>query len=71
VKINLNIPAGEKQRDFLDYLNSALRKRMPSFRGEAGRDEDGNFVSCTAEFNSVPTTERNFSVVLRDLKIIQ
>ena len=45
MKVPLNIPNGQRQRDFFDYLNSALRERMPNFRGEAGRDESGNFVS--------------------------
>jgi len=45
MKVPLNIRDGQKQRDFLDYLNSALRERMPNLRGGAGRDESGNFVS--------------------------
>src|SRR6266478_9561669 len=41
----LNIPRGTRQRDFLDYLNSALRQRTSSFSGDAGINADGLFQS--------------------------
>ena len=51
MEIPLNIPNGPRQRDFLDYLNAALRKRMANYQGSAGRSEDGSFVaSVTGPF---------------------
>src|SRR5712672_1841063 len=41
----LYIPAGKRQRDFLDYLNAALRQRTGSFSGDASVDEHGQFQS--------------------------
>lgn len=37
----LNIPRGAKQRSFLDYLNAALRERMPSGTGTTRPRDDG------------------------------
>lgn len=48
MKITLDIPNGKRQRDFLDYLNSALRKRLISYRGSAGRTDEGNFASTVS-----------------------
>lgn len=45
MRIPLNLPSGERQRDFLDYMNSALRTRTTSYSGSAGRRVDGCFVS--------------------------
>lgn len=51
MEIPLNIPNGPRQRDFLDYLSAALRKRMANYRASAGRAEDGSFVaSVTGPF---------------------
>ncbi len=51
MEIPLNIPNGPRQRDFLDYLNAALRKKMVSYRGSACRSDDGGFVvSVTGPF---------------------
>src|SRR6266852_4741262 len=44
----LNIPAGKRQRDFLDHLNAALRQRTGSFSGDASVDEHGQFQSTMA-----------------------
>lgn len=46
--IPLNLKAGLRQRDFLDYLNSALRARMTNYGGSAGRLEDGGFFSSVS-----------------------
>ena len=43
--IPLNLAAGSRQREFLDYLNSALRARMTTSSGSAGRALDGTFSS--------------------------
>ena len=43
--ISLNLPAGPRQREFLDYLNSALRARLASGSGSAGRALGGTFFS--------------------------
>lgn len=46
--IPLNLQSGHRQRDFLDYLNSALRARMTNFGGRAGRLDDGRLFSSVA-----------------------
>lgn len=46
--IPLHLQAGPRQRDFLDYLNSALRSRMTNYGGRAGRLEDGTFFSSVS-----------------------
>lgn len=38
MKIPLDIPRGNKQRDFLDYLNAAIRSRMTTYNGSYGID---------------------------------
>ena len=43
--IPLNLAAGSRQREFLDYLNSALRARLTTSSGSAGRALDGTFFS--------------------------
>jgi hypothetical protein len=43
--IQLNIPRGQRQREFLDYLNSALRQRTASYTGSAGLNKEGLFES--------------------------
>ena len=43
--IQLNLPRGERQQAFLDYLNAALRARLSSFTGSAGSNEEGLFES--------------------------
>lgn len=43
--IQLDLASGPRQRNFLDYLNSALRARMPSHSGTAGGSPDGTFFS--------------------------
>ena len=49
--IPLNLAAGPKQRDFLDYLNSALRRRMTHHTGTAGSADDGTyFTEVTGAF---------------------
>lgn len=45
MKIDLNLPRGEHQRLFLDYLNSALRQRHVGYHGSAGLRQDGFFES--------------------------
>jgi hypothetical protein len=45
MRVELGLPRGERQRYFLDYLNSALRKRITTSSGTAGRGEDGLFRS--------------------------
>ena len=45
MEIALNIPHGERQQDFLDYLNAALRRRLSSFTGSAGINKNGLFES--------------------------
>lgn len=45
MEIQLNLASGSRQRDFLDYLNSALRARMPNRSGTAGGLADGSFFS--------------------------
>lgn len=45
MKIELGIQEGNRQQEFLDYLNSALRQRMPIASGSSTRQEDGCFVS--------------------------
>ena len=45
MRMELNIPEGNRQREFLDYLNSALRQRTASFTGSATRLKDGRYVS--------------------------
>src|SRR5690348_892789 len=61
MKIPLNIPAGPRQREFIDYLNAALRKRMPTHAGSAGRVPGGNYVITASgllavDQNQVPLT---------------
>lgn len=45
MEIPLNLAAGPKQRDFLDFLNSALRGRMIYRTGTAGSAEDGSYFT--------------------------
>src|SRR3954466_14947731 len=61
--VRLDLPPGENQRDFLDYLNSALRSRLAAFSGDADRRPDGRFESTiSGNFNlgvaAVPLTWR-------------
>jgi hypothetical protein len=61
--IPLNLPPGERQQEFLDYLNSALRPRFNSFEGSAGYRSDERFESTvTGEFDlgtaKIPLTWR-------------
>jgi hypothetical protein len=41
MEIELNLPRGERQQGFVDYLNIELRKRIASFSGSAGINEEG------------------------------
>jgi len=51
MEINLSIPQGIRQREFVDYLNSALRQRNVGYSGTAGLNSDGLFeVSVTGAF---------------------
>lgn len=43
--IQLNLPRGQRQQDFLDYLNAALRDRVSSYTGSVGINSDGDFES--------------------------
>ncbi len=45
MEIGLNIPRGQRQQEFVDYLNSALRQRIASSKGSAGINEEGLFES--------------------------
>lgn len=45
MEIQLNLPHGQRQQEFLDYLNAALRGRMSSSTGSAGMNKDGLFES--------------------------
>lgn len=45
MEIALNIPRGQRQQEFIDYLNSALRQRIASSTGSAGVNKDGLFES--------------------------
>jgi len=45
MEIQLNLPPGQRQQEFLDYLNSALRGRISSSTGSAGINKDGLFES--------------------------
>ncbi len=45
LRVDLNLPRGERQRHFTDYLNSALRSRTQSYSGSAGMGEDRLFRS--------------------------
>lgn len=57
MRIELDIPRGDKQRLFLDYFNSALRSGASSYRGVNRYHEDGAFEgSVTGEF-AVDDTE--------------
>src|SRR5262245_20026509 len=50
--IPLNLPVGDRQREFLDYLNSALRSRLKRASGSAGRRSDVRFESMiSGEFD--------------------
>ena len=46
MEFTVNIPAGTRQRQFLDYLNAAVREHTGSFYGETGADEMGNLTSA-------------------------
>src|SRR5262249_43486075 len=48
LRIDLKLPPGERQREFLDYLNSALRTRVTAYNGSAGRLPDGRFESTVS-----------------------
>ncbi len=45
MEIQLNLPRGQRQQEFLDYLNAALRGRISSSTGSAGMNKDGLFES--------------------------
>jgi hypothetical protein len=45
MEIQLNIPRGQRQQEFLDYLNAALRGRISSSTGSVGINSDGLFES--------------------------
>lgn len=45
MEIVLNIPRGQRQQEFVDYLNSALRQRIASSTGSAGINEENLFES--------------------------
>src|SRR5438105_1492882 len=48
MQFRLDIPRGERQRQFLDYLDAALRERTSSYSGEATTDEQGTFKSTVS-----------------------
>jgi hypothetical protein len=51
MEIALNLPRGERQQAFLDYLNAALRERTGAYSGSAGVGADGTFqVSASGPF---------------------
>src|SRR5258706_424856 len=61
LRVDLNLPRGERQRHFVDYLNSALRTRTKSYSGSAGVAEDGLFKSTVTgpfpiDTDTVPLT---------------
>lgn len=63
MKIDLNLPRGNRQRVFLDHLNSQLRSRTSGYSGSVGYREDGLFESSvTGPFSvdqeQVPLTWR-------------
>lgn len=41
MEIELNLPRGKHQQDFLDFLNAEIRSRMSSYSGSVGIDQDG------------------------------
>lgn len=45
MRVQLNLLRGPRQQEFIDYLNSALRKRTALISGSAGLDEEGNYLS--------------------------
>ena len=45
MQFRLDIPRGERQRQFLDHLNAAVRARPGSYSGDATNDEQGSFRS--------------------------
>src|SRR5271155_4206277 len=45
MEVPLNISRGERQQEFIDYLNSALRRRSGGYSGSAGVTDDGSFQS--------------------------
>jgi hypothetical protein len=63
MKVELNLPKGSKQRLFLDFLNSQLRRRTSGYTGAYGYSDDGTFESTiTGPFSidqeEVPITWR-------------
>ncbi len=63
MKVELNLPKGNRQRLFLDYLNSQLRARTSGYSGSAGYGDGGSFESTiTGPFSidqeEVPITWR-------------
>jgi len=57
MEIQLNLPRGDRQQAFLDYLNSALREKTGTYSGSAGQAEDGTFqVSTSGPFSVGQTT---------------
>lgn len=46
--IAIGLPSGPRQREFLDYLNAALRERMGSYGGSSGFTDDGKFETAVS-----------------------
>lgn len=56
MKIDLNIPRGQKQRDFLDYFNAAIRGRMKNYQGSYFVEGDKFFTTISGSFGIDQTT---------------
>ena len=55
--IAIDLPSGPRQREFLDYLNAALRERMGSYGGSSGFTDDGKFETTVSGKTRLETSE--------------
>jgi len=64
MRVELNIPPGERQQYFLDHLNANLRQKMKGYSGEAGFLEDGTYRSEVSGLFKSGDTESPLSFAL-------
>jgi hypothetical protein len=64
MKIELNLDAGDKQQQFMDYLNAELRTTMPSSNGKIEINNKGEYESTTTGEITLGDEKFNLSLVV-------
>jgi hypothetical protein len=57
MRIDINLPPGQRQRQFLDHFNSTLRSISSASSGSAGFEADGTFRAETNSVFALPSGE--------------